>query len=312
MILLKKEFVLPRKDRKLYKGAIYHVFDRGVAKQKIFEDDRDREKFLEILEELHEAYNFVIHAFCLMGNHYHLLIQTYEANLPEIMQRFLCKYAKYFNVKYKRPGYLFQDRYDDRNVYTESYFATLFRYLALNPVKDNDVLEPQFCVWSSYYDYYHNKNRYQFIQRSLIDNLFFKYKMNAKEIHNYIVCSDEEVEQNYNFDTVSFGIKESVSAPPLLLDNEARLRFIVEDVNSLDLSPWKRRPLLVFLLKKYTKIPDKQIARIVNYESHNSLSRIFKRVNASLLEDETLAALISTIGEKLRNDDTRDLHLSQK
>ena len=298
---------MPRKNRELYQGAIYHVFDRGVAKQPVFHDDKDREKFLEIFEELCFAYNFVLHAFCLMGNHYHILLQTYEANMPEIMQRVLCKYAKHFNIKYSRVGYVFQDRYDDRNVYTEDYFATLFRYFALNPVEPDKEIEAQDYIWSSYHDYYYGKQRYSFLNKDLFSYLFEKYKMNKTDVYNYVSCNEADLALNYQFDSSYFRIKDQQKIP-VLIDNKNRFLLIIEKLDSLNLKGHQRKRIIVYLMKKFTTVADKEIAKIAGYSSYKTLSRIYKKLKLGLSTDIELTDIVTGLVSKIKKDDTRDLH----
>ena len=94
-----------------FAGAFYHVTSRGDEKRDIYKSSRDRERFLEYLASAMERYGAVIHAYCLMTSHYHLLIETPLGNLSQIMQHINGAYTTYFNVKRKRAGHLFQGRY---------------------------------------------------------------------------------------------------------------------------------------------------------------------------------------------------------
>ena len=102
---------MARPLRITFPGVFYHVTSRGNERKNIYKSKRDREKFLEYLSEAHERYGAIIHAYCLMTNHYHLLIETPDANLPQIMKHLNSSYTTYFNVKRKRFGHLFQGRY---------------------------------------------------------------------------------------------------------------------------------------------------------------------------------------------------------
>ncbi|HIP45922.1 MAG TPA: transposase [Sulfurospirillum arcachonense] len=115
----------------------HHVYNRGVAKKRIFLKDRDREKFLEILEDVSKEFKFNIHSFCLMDNHYHLLIENKKENLSDGMRQIGSRYASYFNKTYKRVGHLWQDRFKSWYVMDENYLITLFKYIESNPVKAN-------------------------------------------------------------------------------------------------------------------------------------------------------------------------------
>ena len=93
-----------------YPGAFYHVTSRGNERQGIYKNNRDREKFLEYLSSASERYGAVIHAYCLMDNHYHLFLETPEGNLSQIMRHINGAYTTYFNRKRQRAGHLFQGR----------------------------------------------------------------------------------------------------------------------------------------------------------------------------------------------------------
>ncbi len=101
---------MPRKPRVEYIG-FHHIINRGVAKSNIFLKDDDFKKFLEIVAEAKERYDFILHSFCLMNNHYHLLIETKLENLSLIARQINSKYAQYFNREYKRVGPLWQGRF---------------------------------------------------------------------------------------------------------------------------------------------------------------------------------------------------------
>ena len=115
----------------------HHVYNRGVAKKRIFLKDEDREKFLEILADVSKEFKFNIHSFCLMDNHYHLLIENKKENLSDGMRQLGSLYASYFNKTYKRTGHLWQDRFKSWYVMDENYLFTLFKYIESNPVKAN-------------------------------------------------------------------------------------------------------------------------------------------------------------------------------
>ncbi len=133
-----------------YAGAVYHVTSRGNARQKIYFDDADRELFLAKLSEATERYGFVVHAYCLMGNHYHLLVETPKPNLSLGMQRINGEYTQAFNRRHRRVGHLFQGRFKAIVVEKGSHLLELSRYVVLNPVRARMVKRPQDWPWSSY------------------------------------------------------------------------------------------------------------------------------------------------------------------
>lgn len=133
-----------------YPGAFYHVTARGNEQKEIFKSQRDREKFLSYLESATERYGAVFHVYCLMSNHFHLLLETPQGNLSQIMQHINSSYTTYYNVKRKRAGHLLQGRFKAILVEADCYAAELSRYMHLNPVRANIVETPEDYPWSSY------------------------------------------------------------------------------------------------------------------------------------------------------------------
>lgn len=133
-----------------YPGAFYHVTSRGNEQKDIFKSEADREKFLTYLDSAAERYGAVFHAYCLMSNHYHLMIETPEGNLSRIMKHINNSYTNYFNIKRKRAGHLLQGRYKAILIEADAYAAELSRYIHLNPVRAKMVSSPEEYKWSSY------------------------------------------------------------------------------------------------------------------------------------------------------------------
>lgn len=133
-----------------YPGAFYHVTSRGNEQKDVFKSKKDREKFLSYLESAVVRYGAVIHAYCLMSNHYHLLMETPSGNLSQIMRHINGAYTTYFNIKRKRSGHLFQGRYKAILVEVDEYAAELSRYIHLNPVRAGITANPEEYVWSSF------------------------------------------------------------------------------------------------------------------------------------------------------------------
>lgn len=127
---------MPRKPR-IDQSGYHHIVNRGVAKRTIFYDSEDFEKFIELLLLTKQRYHFTLHSFCLMSNHYHLLIENSHENLSLIMRQINSQYAQYFNKKYDRVGPLWQGRYKSWYVYDENYLYLLLRYIENNPIKGN-------------------------------------------------------------------------------------------------------------------------------------------------------------------------------
>src|SRR4051812_12351362 len=116
-----------------FSGAVYHVTSRGDRQQTIYQDDADRVAWLEILGLVCVRFNFVIHSFCQMTNHYHLVVETADGNLSQGMRQLNGRYSQHFNRRHQLVGHLFQGRYKAILVQKESYLRELIRYVALNP-----------------------------------------------------------------------------------------------------------------------------------------------------------------------------------
>jgi putative transposase len=127
-----------------YEGAHYHVTSRGNEQKDIFKSHRDREQFLSYLESSVTRYGVRIHAYCLMTNHYHLLMETPEGNLPQVMRHINGAYTNYYNSKRKRAGHLFQGRYKAILIEADGYLMELTRYIHLNPVRGGVTEKPDY------------------------------------------------------------------------------------------------------------------------------------------------------------------------
>ena len=133
-----------------YPGAVYHITSRGNEKKLIFKDERDREIFLDTLSQVDKRYNWLCHAYCLMNNHYHLIIETPDGNLSAGMRQLNGVYTQAFNRQHNRVGHLFQGRYKGILIQKDSHLLEVCRYVVLNPVRAKAVKKPEQWRWSSY------------------------------------------------------------------------------------------------------------------------------------------------------------------
>ena len=131
-------------------GQFYHVIQRGTERKPIFRDDEDRERFLSLVAEGVERFRHEIHAYCLMGNHFHLVVRVGPTPLASVMQNLSTRYVQSFNRRYKRVGPLFQGRYKAIIVAADDYFLPLLAYVHQNPVKARKVSRAADYRWSSH------------------------------------------------------------------------------------------------------------------------------------------------------------------
>ena len=144
---------MPRRERVASKTNIYHIMLRGINQQNIFEDEEDYENMLEIISEVKKIGGFKLFAYCLMQNHYHLLLKVETESLEKIFKRIGVKYVYRYNMKYKRVGHLFQDRFKSEPIETDKQFLAALRYIHQNPIKAGICEKVSDCKWSSYKEY---------------------------------------------------------------------------------------------------------------------------------------------------------------
>jgi len=140
---------MARALRIAYPGALYHVTCRGNEQRAIFRDDHDRETFLSRLQVSLRNYQVHAHVYVLMDNHFHLVVETPQANLSAFMRHFNVSYAGYFNRRHKRVGHLYQGRFTAIVVEEDAYLLEVSRYVHLNPIRVGLVQDPAAYPWSS-------------------------------------------------------------------------------------------------------------------------------------------------------------------
>ena len=146
---------MPRQARKKSKTGIYHIMLRAVNQQQIFEDSEDYERLLQILKDCKVISGYKLFAYCLMGNHIHLLVQEDKEPVEQVMKRIGTRFVYWYNVKYQRVGHLFQDRFKSEPVDDDAYFATVVRYIHQNPVKAGlckHLSEYKYSSYSTFFD----------------------------------------------------------------------------------------------------------------------------------------------------------------
>lgn len=144
---------MSRKARVKSESGIYHIMLRGINQQQVFEDTEDYEKFLDILRDCKEICRFEIYAYCLMGNHLHLLIKEGTESLEQMFKRICGRFVYWYNVKYRRIGHLFQDRFKSEPVDSDAYFYAVLRYIHQNPIKAGLCKRVGDYTYSSYLEY---------------------------------------------------------------------------------------------------------------------------------------------------------------
>lgn len=252
---------MARPLRITFPGAFYHITSRGNERKVVFKSKRDREKCLEYLESATQRYDALIHAYCMMDNHYHLLLETPSANLPQIMRHINGAYTTYFNIKRKRSGHLFQGRYKAILVEVDEYAKELSRYIHLNPVRAGMVDKPEAYQWSSYPYYIGKKKAPEWLHRAFVLGYFGEKESIAQERYQRFV--NALVGQKYESP-----LKDVVSST--LLGNADFISYIKETFLS-------------------DKKPDKDLPALKELAPKASMHDIFNAVDDSLGNDTKLA-----------------------
>ena len=215
-----------------FPGALYHITSRGDRKEDIFHDRHDRMIFLEIFESIIFRYNWLCHAFCLMNNHYHLLIETLDANLSEGMRQLNGIYTQKHNIIHQTVGHVFQGRYKSILIEKESHLLTLCRYIVLNPVRANLVKDPKEWEWSSYHVTSGISSKFRFISTDWILSQFDKAnKINAQEFYKQFILEGIGQESPLSRDrkSVILGSAKFINKMSKYLKEKVKIKEIIRE-----------------------------------------------------------------------------------
>ncbi len=243
---------MPRQARAKSSSKIYHCIIRGIDKRDIFLDDVDRNKFMKELSATKEKFKYKLHAYCLMDNHVHILIEEKESELAKIMHDLMLKYSVYFNLKYERVGHLFQNRFISKPVETELYLLTVQRYIHQNPPY------MQTYRWSSYGQYAGSKKG--IADTELILSRFGKNGNKAKEEFKKYTC-----DKSLKISVADYKDSELAGSVP-----DSKVVKIIGELLNLE---------NIFEIKKYnTKIRNKFLKKIFEIDgiTVGQLSRIME------------------------------------
>lgn len=181
-----------------YPDALYHVMSRGNAYQNIFLDDKDRGVFLSNLRDCIALHNLICHAYCLMDNHYHLLIETPDGNLSRAMRDINGNYTQRFNTLHQRVGHVLQGRYKAYVIEKEPYLLEVARYIVNNPVEAKIVEHPKDWKWSSYKATAGLMKQPTWLQIDFTLSLFSKSQQDAQKQYRKFVNEGIEHESPYS------------------------------------------------------------------------------------------------------------------
>jgi len=208
-----------------YQGAYYHVMNRGLSRTRIFLDDQDRQRFLDLLAEIGRLWKVRTHAYCLMGNHYHLLVETPQGNLSRVMRHLDGLYTQSFNRRHGRDGPLFRGRYRAILIEVEQYFFSVVRYIHQNPTEAGLVTRIEDYFWSSHRGYLAERHCPKWMDRQA---MLLRFGKGTNSVHTYKAFMEDgvetEIEEFYKRKKTSpiLGGKEFVDRLKQLLGERAQ------------------------------------------------------------------------------------------
>jgi len=282
---------MARPLRPQFPGAVYHITARGNDKQPIYFDEQDKIRFLKFLGQNVKQYRWLCHGYCLMTNHYHLLIETPEPNLARGMKRLNSRYCITFNKRHRRAGHVLQGRYDSVVVQKEEYLLELCRYIVLNPVRAHMVEKPDEYKWSSYLATAGKEKPLPILTTDWILMHFGKRKKKACE--NYIKFVYDGIGEQGPWDEVKAGIylgdaqfiqgiearmdQDLVSREVPLIQRKASRPTLDELFNTGTLSSRKKRNLKIVEAFQKHLYTQREIGEHLNLHPAY-LSRLIKRL----------------------------------
>ncbi len=317
---------MARPLRIVYKGAFYHVTARGNERKNIFLSHKDYEKFLSYLTDAIHKYGILLHAYVFMSNHYHLMLETPEANLSTFMHALHSAYTTYFNLKRGRAGHLFQGRYKAILVDADNSLLELSRYIHLNPVRAGFIKRPESYPYSSLHAYLFPKDntivfrdliwsmisregkkapkRYrEFVESALTQ----KPKTPFQEVYGGVILGGEsfvrEVLQRLNDQSLQSketSHRRALTSTTLDIDEIIHIlsiHFRVPKEKVITSSPYKG--YAVYLARRHTPFSNSEIGKYFGGITYSAVTKMGTRFKERMREEGELRGDIRVLEEKL-------------
>lgn len=297
-----------------FAGALYHIVSRADGKKPIFRDDTDREKRLEWLSRTVDTYGWKVHAYVLMRNHDHFLVETPQPSLSPGMQYLNGGYTAFYNARHNRSGHLFRGRYKAYVIETPGHLAETSRHLHLNPVRLKAAEKPEDYQWSSYRGYHRAADIVDFVtyddvlaelnaDRSAARREYRKYVADAVKsappspfdgaTHGFIVGSDKFADKvrkilaQRSSGKLPPSLKKSLKAPAM-----KKIVDAVCDVFKVDAKSWKSgtrsddlsRAVAAFVARRTYGYKTGEIAGSLGYSGSSGVTQAVKRVESRVKE----------------------------
>lgn len=322
---------MPRPLRIEYENAIYHVMNRGRGRRFIFHDSEYYHAFLATLDEACHRFGSIIHAYCLMGNHYHLLVQTPLANLSRVMRHIDGIYTQRYNRLKRTDGPLFRGRYKPILVSHDEYFLQVSRYIHRNPIETEPPLVDRLenYVWSSFPAYLGMAEPFDWLEMNLTKSLLGSFVNPVVTYHEFVMQGNDEETvkfhkssrigavfssdrfKNWVFDDLMPQLKDEKRSraitPNLSIDKviHAVAHYYSVDVQSIVLSNHGRvrenlpRKLAMYLCQELTSSIQAEIARVFNLGHYCSVGQITQQIRKKKQKEPVLSRQIEQIIKRL-------------
>lgn len=317
-----------------YPGAWYHVMNRGRRSEEIFFNDSDRKMFISLLQETVEAWNLKISAYCLMSNHYHLLIQTPDGNLARCMRHINGLYTQRFNRIHKMEGPLFRGRYKAVLVENDSHLLEALRYIHRNPIRADIIESIDRYPWSSHRGYLSNAEKWKWLHKSSLLSMLAAGTSRQKSAYKDFVFrgEPEKIQKFYSLKNLP-SILGSGSFSEDIKEKFAHLRFQGEIPESKVLAPSAStviaavckyykisekalvmsrrgreniaRDVAIYLVRRHCRETLPVVGRSFGIENYSTVSSVVERIKARIKKDKKLRQSLDIIGESLQKSQQR-------
>ncbi|MBW2001476.1 MAG: transposase [Deltaproteobacteria bacterium] len=305
-----------------YEGAFYHITARGNEQKRIYFNKTDYGKFREYLEGAREKYGCLIHAYVFMTNHYHMIIETPNANISKIMHFINGSYTTYINKKRDRSGHLFQGRYKAILIDRDTYLLELSRYIHLNPVRARSVEKPEDFLNSSYASYIGKRNDTIVYHEQLLQ-MISNNKKSAPKLYKEFVESgigadlENPLSKTYGGSILGeqFFIKQALrkvkegvvsckeTSHRKALKSPYQSDVIVDavsdffgiDNNEVLNNRSQYRNICIYIMKKYTGMTNGQIGQIFNGLSFSAVAKVYQRMSKAIEENRAMRKKVDKI-----------------
>ncbi|MFO7607352.1 MAG: transposase [Desulfurivibrionaceae bacterium] len=317
-----------------YPGAWYHVMNRGRRSEAIFMNDADRQAFIKVLQETVDGWNLKVSAYCLMSNHYHLLVQTPDGNLSRCMRHINGIYTQRFNRRHKKEGQLFRGRYKAVLVAGDSHLLEVLRYIHRNPIQAGIVDNLDDYSWSSHPGYVSSAKKWQWLDKTPLLDMLTDKKSRQKSAYIDFISKGEpdEIKRFYSMKNLP-SILGSDSFKEFIKEKFAHLGFRNEVPESKILAPTAGavisevckhykiakkelfasrrgkenlpRDVAIYLVRRYCRETLPSVGRYFGIENYSTVSSIIERVKTKLDRDKKLRKSLEGIGRNLNKSQKR-------